>query len=181
MSYMHPSWLHSLLCHTGPCTFCSMSSHPLMMLLFTGICTPLESPVKTYLGNLVHVGPTAVLSWVLVAACLLVLTLSEMQAYTLVRNYLTKEWNGGASEKTSIFVKLQFFLSAYLSTLCNVSTWSLPWSLMFATKMSSVIPRTFGIPLKEFACLLLEHVNPRNFSEWQLYISVPAKWTTEHW
>ena len=43
----HPSWWSSLLCHRGLSTFCSMFSQPSLMAVFTRLCTPLQSLMKT--------------------------------------------------------------------------------------------------------------------------------------
>ena len=56
---------------------------------------------------------TAVLSWILVVACLLMLALFWDLALHLAGRFIATEWNAGASEKTFIFVKLQVCLPAY--------------------------------------------------------------------
>ena len=144
---MHPSWLSYLLCHTGPDTFCSMSSQLSLMSVFT----PLQSLVKNYLDSLLYLEMTEIISWISVVACLLVPYISGIQAYALPEDYFTKEWNAGASEKTLIFVKFQVCILHTLNPLSNTASWSLPCSSKPAIKLSSTLPKMFSILLNNLS------------------------------
>ena len=84
------------------------------------------------------------------------LYLSGIQAYTFPGDYLSKEWNAGTSEKTFIFVKFHICLPAYHKDPvyhCIIALWSLPCSMNATIRMSSAMPKSFGIPVSNTSIL----------------------------
>ena len=72
------------------------------MSVFARVLTPLQLLLKTYLGSLAYTEMTAMLFWISVVACVLVLVLLPPGLTRCWEIYFFKEWNAGASEKTLI-------------------------------------------------------------------------------